>query len=166
MEGINAVTIRRMQLADIPQVAEIDKSSFSLPWPERSFKYELTENKGSRQWVAEVEENGVPRLVGMIVCWLILDELHVGTIAVVPEYRRQKIGQKLMLQAFREIKKEGAVSAFLEVRRSNQSARALYAKLGFIEEGVRKHYYKDNHEDAILMTLYQLQSFDESKFQE
>jgi ribosomal-protein-alanine N-acetyltransferase len=81
-----------------------------------------------------------------------VDEAHIATIAVHPDYRRQGIGETLLLHALRAAMKEGAVSSFLEVRESNIIAQAMYRKYGFVESGKRLHYYKDNDENAILMS--------------
>lgn len=143
------VMIRRMTLDDIEQVVAIDRVSFSLPWPERSFRFELTDNPASRCWVAEVDG----KIVGMIVVWLIVDEVHVATIATHPEFRRQGIAKNLLSHALQHMSTEGAQSSFLEVRAGNFAAQDLYRKFGFEESGVRRHYYRDNDEDAILMTL-------------
>ena len=89
------VMIRKMMLDDIEQVVAIDRVSFSLPWPERSFRFELTDNPASRCWVAEVDG----KIVGMIVVWLIVDEVHVATIATHPEFRRQGIAKNLLSYA-------------------------------------------------------------------
>jgi ribosomal-protein-alanine N-acetyltransferase len=142
------ISIRRMTLDDLAQVIEIDRVSFSLPWPERSFRFEITDNPASRCWVVE----GDDRIIGMLVLWLIVDEAHIATIAVHPDYRRQGIGETLLLHALRAAMKEGAVSSFLEVRESNSIAQAMYRKYGFVESGKRLHYYKDNDENAILMS--------------
>jgi [ribosomal protein S18]-alanine N-acetyltransferase len=147
-----SVMIRKMTLDDIEQVIAIDRLSFSLPWPERSFRFELTDNPASRCWVAEV--NG--KLVGMIVVWLIVDEVHVATIATHPDFRRQGIAKKLLSHALRQLSSEGAQSSFLEVRASNLAAQEMYRKFGYGESGVRRRYYRDNDEDAILMTLESL----------
>jgi len=143
------VMIRKMTLDDIEQVIAIDRVSFSLPWPERSFRFELTDNPASRCWVAEVDG----KIVGMIVVWLIVDEVHVATIATHPEFRRQGIAKTLLSYALQHMSTEGAQSSFLEVRASNLAAQDLYRKFGFEESGVRRRYYRDNDEDAILMTL-------------
>lgn len=145
------ITIRPMKLEDIEQAHELDMLSFSLPWPERSFRYEVTSNPNSRCWVAEMGTTS--RIVGMIVIWLIVDEAHIGTLAVHPDYRRQKIASRLMAQALLNLTGEGACSASLEVRRSNEAALTLYQRFGFEIVGVRSRYYVDNHEDAILMDL-------------
>lgn len=143
------INIRKMTVEDIPAVVALDQISFSLPWPERSFRFELTNNPASRCWVAEVDG----RIVGMIVNWLLVDEVHVATIATHPDYRRQGIAKKLLAHSLRYMSGEGALSSFLEVRESNAGAREMYRKFGYEETGRRKAYYKDNNEDAVLMTL-------------
>jgi ribosomal-protein-alanine N-acetyltransferase len=144
-----SLLIRKMKLEDVDQVVAIDDASFSLPWPPRSFHFELTENPASRSWVAELDG----QVVGMIVAWLIVDEIHIATIATHNEFRRQGIGETLLRHTLQSAKEEGAVTSFLEVRDSNVFARGMYDKFGFVEVGRRKHYYKDNDEDAILMLL-------------
>lgn len=141
--------IRKMTTHDLEQVIAIDQVSFSLPWPQRSFQFELTDNLASRCWVVELDG----RIVAMIVSWFIIDELHVATIATHPEFRGRGIGKKLLVHALLSAKKEGAVKSFLEVRASNVVAQNMYRTLGFVEDGRRKEYYKDNNEDAILMSL-------------
>jgi len=147
------VAIRNMKLDDIDQVVAIDQVSFSLPWPERSFRFELTDNPASRCWVAEA--NG--RIVGMIVIWLLIDEAHIATIATHPDFRRQGIARKLLEHALKYLMGEGAKSSFLEVRESNVAAQEMYRQFGFEESGRRPRYYKDNDEDAILMMLGSIQ---------
>ncbi|GAB4497422.1 MAG: ribosomal protein S18-alanine N-acetyltransferase [Anaerolineales bacterium] len=147
-----AVVIRKMTEADLEQVVAIDQVSFSLPWPARSFRYELTDNLTSRSWVAELDGC----VAAMMVGWLIVDELHVATIATHPDYRRRGIGRKILIHALRAARAEGVVRAFLEVREGNGVAIAMYQNLGFVEDGRRKGYYKDNNEDAILMSLNDL----------
>lgn len=146
------VLIRKMIHADLEEVIEIDQVSFSLPWPKRSFQYELDENFTSRCWVAEVDG----RIAAMMVGWMIIDELHVATIATHPDYRGQGIGKKVLVHALLAARKEGLIRAFLEVRQTNEVALNMYRSLGFIEDGRRKEYYKDNNEDAILMSLNNL----------
>ena len=141
--------IRKMTADDIPAVVELDKMSFSLPWPERSFRFELTDNPASRCWVAEVDG----RVVGMIVVWLLVKEAHVATLATHPDLRRQGIAKKLLSHALRYLINEGAQTSFLEVRASNIAAQEMYRKFGYEESGRRRRYYKDNDEDAILMNL-------------
>jgi len=153
------VNIRHMRIEDIEQVVLLDQLAFSMPWPRSSYKYEVVENKASRNWIAEVTAGDSTRLAGMLVCWVIMDEAHIGTIAIHPDFRRHKIAERMMIEAFKQLSGEEVAKVFLEVRRSNEAARTLYNKLGFIEDGVRKRYYKDNQEDAILMSLPDLGSF-------
>ncbi|HXF85970.1 MAG TPA: ribosomal protein S18-alanine N-acetyltransferase [Anaerolineales bacterium] len=148
--------IRKMTLDDLPSVIALDKMSFSLPWPERSFRYELTDNPASRCWVAEVDG----RIVGMLVAWLLVDEAHIATLATHPDFRRQGIAKRLLAHALHSLRKEGARSSFLEVRESNIAAQEMYRKFGYEVAGRRPHYYKDNGEDAILMTLKHLDQWE------
>lgn len=141
--------IRGMTLEDIPAVVRLDQVSFSLPWPERSFRFELTENPASRCWVADVDG----RVVGMTVTWLFVDEAHIATLATHPDYRRQGIARSLLIYTLESAMREGALSSFLEVRASNLPAQEMYHKFGYVEVGRRKSYYRDNNEDAILMNL-------------
>ena len=141
--------IRRMKVEDVPAVHEIDVLSFSLPWPERSFRFELAENPVSRGWV--LEEDG--RVAAMLVLWFIVDEAHIATIAVHPDFRRKGLGEQILIHALRAAQTEGAQRAFLEVRAGNVAAQAMYKKYGFVEDGIRPKYYRDNNEDAILMSL-------------
>jgi [ribosomal protein S18]-alanine N-acetyltransferase len=141
--------IRKMTVDDISPVVDLDQKSFSLPWPERSFRFELSDNPASRCWVADVDG----KVVGMIVVWLIVDEAHVATLATHPEYRRQGIGKRLLAHALRHMIPDGARSSFLEVRESNLAAQEMYRKFGYEVTGRRRRYYRDNDEDAILMNL-------------
>jgi ribosomal-protein-alanine N-acetyltransferase len=145
--------IRRMTVEDVPIVAQLDQLSFTLPWTEHSFHFEVTSNPASRCWVAE-HAGGI---VGVVVAWLLVDDMHIATIATHPDFRRQGIAQALLAHVLKLGADEGAVSSFLEVRESNLAAQAMYRKLGYEVTGRRPHYYKDNGEDAILMTLENLQ---------
>lgn len=147
-EDMSGLKIRKMTLDDLEQVVAIDQVSFSLPWPPRSFHFELTDNPASRCWVAELGG----RIVGMLVGWYIVDEIHIATIATHPDFRKQGIGKKLLSFALQSARDEGAVSSFLEVRESNTAAMEMYRKFGYVEDGRRTGYYKDNNEDAILMS--------------
>jgi ribosomal-protein-alanine N-acetyltransferase len=144
-----SVILRKMTLDDVEQVVAIDQMSFSLPWPTSSFHFELTDNPASRCWVAELDG----RIAAMLVAWFIVDEIHIATIVTHPDFRKQGIGEKLLSCVLQAAKDEGAVSSFLEVRENNAAALELYRKFGYVESGRRTGYYKDNGEDAILMTL-------------
>jgi ribosomal-protein-alanine N-acetyltransferase len=148
------IILRAMELEDVEQVYAIDVLSFSLPWSERSYRFELSENNASHPWVAEaVSARGERQVVGMIVVWFILDEAHIATIATHPAFRRMGIARRLLGRALEDGAAFGAEKAFLEVRRSNLAAQALYQSFGFVVTGVRPRYYLDTQEDALLMTL-------------
>ena len=146
------LVVRGMRIEDVPAAHELDKLSFTLPWPERSLRFEVTDNPSARCWVAEWEG----RVVGMLVLWMIMDEAHIATLATHPDFRRQGIAEQLLVTALEKAHAEGARSALLEVRAGNEAAQALYRKYGFDVVGRRKRYYKDNNEDAVLMTLQRL----------
>ncbi len=146
--------VRQMVLTDIPAVVDIDQQSFSLPWPETSYRYELQSNPASRCLVAESLDHTV---VAMIVSWLIVDELHIATIATHPTHRRRGIGSLILREALKDAQAAGARRAFLEVRAGNDDAQAMYRNFGFGITGRRTAYYRDNGEDAILMTLEPLE---------
>ncbi len=149
--------LRLMELKDVEQVYAIDVQSFSLPWSERSYRFELTENPTSRPWVAElVNGRGQLQVVGMIVVWIVLDEAHIATIATHPEFRRRGVARRLLVTALADAASHGAIKAYLEVRRSNLAAQKLYEQFGFVVTGVRPRYYLDTQEDALLMTLERL----------
>ena len=152
------IHLRAMTLADLDQVNAIEQVSFSTPWPENAFKYELFHNKNSLCWVAEwTEPDRTPRIVADIVIWMVLDEAHIGTLAVHPDYRGRSIAQMLLAKALLEAAHSGATHALLEVRVSNQAALNLYRKFGFAVVGERPGYYPDTGEDALLMTLTPLE---------
>jgi ribosomal-protein-alanine N-acetyltransferase len=147
-----SLLIRRMRVEDVPTAHKLDLLSFTLPWPERSLRFEVTDNPAARCWVAELDEH----VVGMLVLWMIIDEAHIATLATHPDYRRQGIAEQLLITALEHASKEGAQTALLEVRARNEAALALYHKYGFEVVGRRERYYKDNNEDAVLMTLSRL----------
>jgi ribosomal-protein-alanine N-acetyltransferase len=138
-----------MTLDDLAEVIRLDHASFSLPWPESSFRFEIEKNECSRCWVALLDS----KIVGIMVAWLIVDEIHIATFAVDPAYRRQGIAQKLLAHTLIDGLRSGGVKGFLEVREGNLAARELYEKFGFEDVGIRKNYYKDNGENAVMLNL-------------
>lgn len=152
-----ALVIRPMQASDLEQVKAIDRLSFSLPWPDSAFEFELFENNSSMLWVAEMSPPGeISRIIGVIVIWFILDEAHIATIAVHPDERGQGAAQELMATALIAVVQRGMLQATLEVRASNIIAQKLYRHFGFEIVGRRIRYYQDNNEDALIMTLSRL----------
>jgi len=150
-----------MLMNDLEQVKAIDQLSFSLPWSDNAYRYEILENPASFLWVAEAETGGQDLIVcGMVVVWLILDETHIATLGVHPDYRGLGIGKRLLTVALEETARQGANLATLEVRESNTVAQYIYRKFGFENVGRRRRYYQDNREDAVLMTLNSLKEFE------
>jgi len=150
------VAVRPMTLDDLPAVMEIDRLSFTLPWPERSFRFELTGNDASHLIVAESSVGGEELLAGYLGYWQLVDEMHISTLAVHPEMRGRGIGERLLQAGLEQAWIQGAEMSTLEVRPSNEAAIALYRKYGFELVGRRRAYYQDNNEDALLMTLTRL----------
>lgn len=151
--NVEELIIRRMDAGDLDQVHALETRSFPTPWPYKSFEFELKENRAARLWVAEAVNPAEKKIVGMIIAWLLVDEIHIATIAVDGAYRRQKIATQLICTALSELMGQGAVTATLEVRESNTAAQNLYRRFGFQLAGRRPGYYHDNGEAAILMTL-------------
>lgn len=147
------VKFRKMTIADIDAVYEIEHSSFSLPWTKEAFFYEMLDNQHAYYVLAETADG----IVGFCGLWIIMDECHVTNIAILPEQRGKKLGEKLMRAAMDTAVEKGAKTMTLEARVSNTPARNLYEKLGFKNGGIRKSYYSDNFEDAIVMWV----NFDE-----
>lgn len=139
-------------MADLQAVLEIDRLSFPIPWSEKTYKYEIRENQSSYVHVVEIPTEEGTRVIGYVGFWFIVDEAHISTIAVHPDYRKQGIGEQLLKCALREAIELGARIMTLEVRISNHTAINLYKKFDFKVVGSRPHYYRDNNEDALLMT--------------
>ncbi len=148
------IRIRPMQLEDLEQVHAIDRMSFSIPWPENSYRYELQENPRSMLLVVEIDlPDSTQRVVATSVLWLIEDEAHIATLSVHPDYRGRGISRELLAATLTEAIRAGMQSATLEVRANNQIAQALYRRFRFEVFGLRPHYYRDNNEDALIMTV-------------
>ena len=144
--------IEPMTLGDLPEVNEIERLSFSAPWPAYAFEHELTANRLARYIVSRVDG----RVAGFAGIWLMVDEAHITTFSVHPDWRRQGIGRGLLLRLADLADELGAVRLTLEVRVSNTAAQALYAGLGFSVAGRRVAYYSDDGEDALIMTTPEL----------
>jgi ribosomal-protein-alanine N-acetyltransferase len=142
------LVIEPMRLDDLPQVHAIEAASFTSPWPPHAYQSELEANRLACYLVARAGDV----VAGYGGMWLMVDEAHITTFAVHPDWRRQRIGERLLL-AFLDLAIErGAHEATLEVRLSNVPARRLYEKYGFRPVGLRPRYYSDDNEDALIMT--------------
>ena len=149
-----ALRIAPMSAADIVDVHRIERASFPVPWPAYAFRQELEMNRLARYLVVKAGTE----TVAYAGIWLMVDEAHITTFAVMPSWRRQGIGAYLMLGVMRLARDVGATVATLEVRISNEAARSLYQRFGFRPVGLRPRYYSDNGEDALIMTSDRLDS--------
>ncbi|MFV9511851.1 ribosomal protein S18-alanine N-acetyltransferase [Tepidibacillus sp. LV47] len=141
------IQIRRATIGDVDRIWEIEQLSFSTPWSLQAFVNELTTNKYAYYFVLEFDQ----KIVGYVGMWLLFDEAHITNVAIDPAFRGKKLGELLMRYVMNTAKAFGANRMTLEVRVSNHVAISLYKKLGFKEEGIRKNYYADTFEDAIIM---------------
>jgi ribosomal-protein-alanine N-acetyltransferase len=172
-----------MNAGDIAQVMDIERQSFPSMWPQTAYRREL-QNKVARYFViterrdeppaadaaspgiwgalrrivgSEYERAGDP-VLGFIGVWLLVGEAHIVTVAVREEYRRLGIGERLLIAVIETALQYDQEVLTLEVRKSNEAAQLLYQKYGFERVGLRKRYYTDNHEDAVLMTTPDINS--------
>jgi ribosomal-protein-alanine N-acetyltransferase len=134
--------------ADIENVIAIERASFQFPWSTRFFLDELHVDC-ARSILAEVEG----RIVGYVLFWFLPEEVDIHNIAVHPDFRRQGIGRLLLEQAVDAARRQERLRVTLDVRFSNAPAQNLYRSFGFVIRGLRKGYYSDNGEDALVMAL-------------
>lgn len=162
--------IQPMRIQDIPEVLEIERVCFSMPWSAHAYRYEIEENTLSWYIVARPapakKDRGVlgkvlalrpgaqarAPVIGYGGFWMMVDEAHISTLAVAPSHRRRGVGELLLLTMIEEAQQRGAATVTLEVRVSNLPAQRLYEKYGFTVQGRRVRYYSDNGEDAYIMT--------------
>jgi ribosomal-protein-alanine N-acetyltransferase len=148
------VRIEPMAEADLGTVLDIEYVSFATPWPRDIFLDELRGSDVARLFVARIaagEQQG--RVVGYACTWVVTDEMHLTSFAVHPAFRRQHVGFQLLHGVLTQALALGCRQAVLEVRASNRGAQRLYGHFGFAPVAVRKRYYIDDHEDAIVMFL-------------
>ena len=146
------LVVEPMRLEDLPTVHDIERRSFTTPWPAHAYRTELETNRLAHYRVARADG----RVVAYAGIWLMVDEAHITTFAVEPAWRRRRIGETLLLALLDLAIERGAREATLEVRLSNLAARRLYEKYGFRPVGIRPRYYSDNNEDALIMTTLAL----------
>jgi ribosomal-protein-alanine N-acetyltransferase len=140
--------IERMTIQDVDDVHRIERASFPVPWPDYAFRQEIETNRLAHYLV--VRASGEAVAYGGL--WMMVDEAHITTFAVLPQWRRHGVGGRLMVELMRLAGSLNARIVTLEVRLSNAPARALYQQFGFRPVGVRPRYYSDNGEDALIMT--------------
>lgn len=142
------LSVLSMRLSDLDDVVEIERLSFLTPWSRDAFRDELTNNARAEYLVVRNDDGAAVAYGGF---WLIFDEAHVTNIAVHPSFRRKGIGRCLMVALMGAALAKGARRMTLEVRVSNRPAQELYRQLGFASAGVRRGYYLDTREDALVM---------------
>lgn len=140
--------IRSMELEDLDEVLEVEKSCFKIPWTRLMFEDELI-NSNAYYYVIEVNK----KIVGYVGFWKIIDEAHITNVAIHNDYRRLGYGRALINALLNKAKELEIIAVTLEVRVSNLAAISLYERFGFVSSGVRRGYYSDNNEDALIMWL-------------
>ncbi|MFD1038630.1 ribosomal protein S18-alanine N-acetyltransferase [Virgibacillus byunsanensis] len=139
--------IRQMEVTDIDQVMEVERETFFTPWTEDIFYQEILENQYAQYFVMEVDW----KIIGYVGLWVVMDDAQVTNIAIMPKYRGNKLGEKLFQYTMKYAIGIGVKRLSLEVRVSNKIAQAMYRKFGLVPGGIRKNYYTDNQEDAVVM---------------
>jgi ribosomal-protein-alanine N-acetyltransferase len=148
------LTIEPMTDADVKEVLRIEQQSFTTQWPSNAFYQEIHDNKLAHYYVGRRGN----RVVAYGGIWVILEDSHITTIAVHPDYRGRKYGEVMLLRLLDEAFARGASWMTLEVRESNLIAQNLYRKYGFTTVSTRKGYYSDNNENALVMWAGNLKS--------
>ena len=143
---MSEIIVRKMQRTDLPQVCEIEKDNFSLPWSEKSF-LESMEREDTVFLVAMSDGE----VAGYLGCYCIAGTGEITNVAVKSSCRRKGIGGKLLEKLYEEGALLDTQEFFLEVRESNEAAIALYSRQGFVKEGIRKNFYEMPVENAIIM---------------
>lgn len=149
--------IRQMTPADLDEVLAIEQYSFPTPWTRTVYENDLKNNPRSRFFVA-LNDSEDGELLGYIGNWVIEDECHIGTIATKREMRGRRIAEAMLIHTARMSLAEGVTYIILEVRENNFAAINLYKKLGFKRVGLRRGYYRDTGENALLLALHDLES--------
>ncbi|MBC6308935.1 ribosomal protein S18-alanine N-acetyltransferase [Listeria sp. FSL L7-1582] len=144
---MNEVTFRQATIADVKSLLRIETAVFSSPWSEKAFRNEFYTNQFAHYIVAEQNET----VIGYAGVWIILDEGHITNVAMHPDQQGKGYGQALLAELLRIAKEQGVTRLTLEVRISNTKAQQLYKKIGFKDGAIRKKYYPDNQEDALVM---------------
>ena len=154
MSGVRFSPIEERHL---DSVLSIEKASNEIPWSRRAFELEIGHAPG--EFIVASRKGQVAGYAG---AWIDADECHITTIAVDQDVRRQGLGRQLMVEILVRSRDRGALCSTLEVRKSNTVAIALYEALGYVDCGTRKRYYPNDSEDAVIMWLHDLDTWDAS----
>lgn len=149
----SSIYIRKMKPADLGRVIEIEKISFADPWSESAYLTEIS-NASAHYSVLCIGKD----IVGFAGMWVIIDEAHITTLAVDPDYRKKRMGERLLIDLLEEALARSATRATLEVRQSNVSAQNLYIKYDFKPVAIRREYYSSNNENAVIMWVDNISS--------
>ena len=141
------LVIRKMEVVDVDQVLEVERATFATPWTTDVFYQELVDNQHAHYFVMELDR----QIIGYVGMWIVLDEAQITNIAVLPSFRGHKFGEKLFGYTIQQAMIVGVTGLSLEVRVSNLVAQKMYRKFGLVPGGIRKNYYTDNQEDAVVM---------------
>jgi ribosomal-protein-alanine N-acetyltransferase len=133
---------------DLTGVLEVEAASFTNPWTREMYEWELQNRAVCHIYVVRADEH---RVAGFCAFWLVVDEVHINNVAIRPELRGRGYGTALLQRVFAEGRRLGARRATLEVRVSNLDAQRLYSRLGFTAAGVRRGYYSNPVEDAVIL---------------
>ncbi len=133
---------------DLDEVAALEAASFTNPWTREMLARELSHSDVARVYVLRGPDD---RLLAFCACWVVFDELHINTLAVTEERRREGLATRLLSFVFAEAAAAGVRRATLEVRRSNEPALRLYERLGFSVKAVRAGYYSQPEEDGLVL---------------
>jgi ribosomal-protein-alanine N-acetyltransferase len=150
-ESPEALSVAPMTNADVRSVMRIESLSFASSWPSSAFASELNDNKLAHYFVGRPVEHGDAQIVAYGGIWVILDDAHITTIAVHPDSRGRRFGEAMLVHLLREAIERGASWITLEARESNEIAQRLYRKYGFSTIAIRRAYYSDNGENAVVM---------------
>jgi len=150
----NHWTIRAATLANLDALVNLEESCFSAPWSRKSFEAELEGNQFSRVLIAHhLEHEDKVQVIGYVCVWMVFEELRFLNLAIHQEFRRRGLATQLVDEALRLGMEEGCCRGMLEVRASNDVAKKLYESFKFQAHAIRKSYYTNPTEDAILMAL-------------
>ena len=147
------ITIAPMGPEHIDEVYAIELSSFAIPWTKAEFYKELYENRYAVYLVA-LDSSETPEVLGYAGMWHVVNEGHITNVAVREDARRRGVGGSLIKALIGEGISRGMIGLTLEVRVGNTRAQCLYTKYGFVPEGLRRNYYSDTREDAVIMWKY------------